>query len=380
MKCSNLFGVVVVACLLSGCGWTTSEKDKAAQCLIVSRYMSSTKYADLLRDAAEHRLSELQGPVLKNCLEDAATLSGVSARDTQRCMLIAGSTVQSATFRAFPDGDSSNMSTLRKWAQSSYCAALVKNYRASLDAKANEDALTGEAAANSPAAMTEVGPGVLRQNSAGLEWTQSDRGRNLGWGAAMQYCRTLDLAGGGWRLPDGVELKGLVDTQFPVKRCGADQCKISPLLRLSQSTLWSREKSGDFGALSISLEDGTEYSVSMAGPVDDRVGALCVRGTAKTADSVREATASTPAESAVQPAIASDAQTETNHLAGINAKPRSDSDGTITNPDGTTFNPDDVECDGGVCENEKKSADAKRMAPSSRSTPSASAGPTNRER
>jgi hypothetical protein len=49
--------------------------------------------------------------------------------------------------------------------------------------------------------------------ATGLMWAGKDRGRDLNWRNAMQYCRDLRLAGySGWRLATLAELEGVYDS------------------------------------------------------------------------------------------------------------------------------------------------------------------------
>jgi len=58
---------------------------------------------------------------------------------------------------------------------------------------------------------------LIRDHATGLEWQKGladadlDNSGNTTWQEALEYCETLDLAGGGWRLPDRNELLSLID-------------------------------------------------------------------------------------------------------------------------------------------------------------------------
>ena len=58
--------------------------------------------------------------------------------------------------------------------------------------------------------------GVVKDNKTGLHWQDdySDNGNSIKfttWVAAIEYCETLSLDGGGWRLPNKKELLSIVD-------------------------------------------------------------------------------------------------------------------------------------------------------------------------
>ena len=51
--------------------------------------------------------------------------------------------------------------------------------------------------------------------STGLMWTLHDNGKDVNWEGAKNYCRSLDLGGISWRLPEIGELKGLYQPGQP---------------------------------------------------------------------------------------------------------------------------------------------------------------------
>jgi hypothetical protein len=63
----------------------------------------------------------------------------------------------------------------------------------------------------SPAQETQT-RGYWVDPSSGLMWTAKDNGKDLSWGKAMKYCRSLRLAGySDWRLATLSELEGIYD-------------------------------------------------------------------------------------------------------------------------------------------------------------------------
>lgn len=53
--------------------------------------------------------------------------------------------------------------------------------------------------------------GVVTDSRTRLEWVSASS-ENMNWYEANQYVQSLSLAGGGWRLPTRVELRGLYET------------------------------------------------------------------------------------------------------------------------------------------------------------------------
>lgn len=62
-----------------------------------------------------------------------------------------------------------------------------------------------------PAHYTDLGNGTVRDDVTCLVWQRTIAPGNYSWAAAQEYCRGLDLAGGGWRMPTRVELTSLTD-------------------------------------------------------------------------------------------------------------------------------------------------------------------------
>ena len=73
--------------------------------------------------------------------------------------------------------------------------------------------------------FTDNGNGTVTDNSTGLMWQKCSAGLNndstcsgtaelYTWPEALDYCNSLSLAGGGWRLPNIKELQSIADYRF----------------------------------------------------------------------------------------------------------------------------------------------------------------------
>jgi hypothetical protein len=62
-----------------------------------------------------------------------------------------------------------------------------------------------------PARYTDLGDGTVRDDVTGLVWQKAVTADRFAWADALAYCRALDLAGGGYRLPRRIELLSIVD-------------------------------------------------------------------------------------------------------------------------------------------------------------------------
>ncbi|MFI3266144.1 MAG: DUF1566 domain-containing protein [Rikenellaceae bacterium] len=59
------------------------------------------------------------------------------------------------------------------------------------------------------------GDGTITDKATGLMWAQSDNGKGIEWGEAMQYAESSQLAGySDWRLPNVKELQSIVDYAY----------------------------------------------------------------------------------------------------------------------------------------------------------------------
>lgn len=101
--------------------------------------------------------------------------------------------------------------------------------------------------------------GVIEDSKLGLQWAPSD-GQRMNHYEAEKYARSLNLDGGGWRLPTRAELKSLYDTSF--KR------HIEPSFNIERKRnaasmciwVWTSELSGPSGAWGFEFTTGSEGS------------------------------------------------------------------------------------------------------------------------
>ena len=66
-------------------------------------------------------------------------------------------------------------------------------------------------AAGKERSVASAADGTVADARTGLTWQQGFSATTLDWADANQYCSTLALAGGGFRLPDMKELQSLID-------------------------------------------------------------------------------------------------------------------------------------------------------------------------
>jgi hypothetical protein len=62
-----------------------------------------------------------------------------------------------------------------------------------------------------PASYTNLDDGTVRDDVTCLVWQRDVSENTCSWTEANDYCSSLPLAGGGWRLPTRIELVSLVD-------------------------------------------------------------------------------------------------------------------------------------------------------------------------
>ncbi len=83
--------------------------------------------------------------------------------------------------------------------------------------------------------------GVVYDKKTGLEWV-AGRDRDTTWYEAKSWVENLNVAGGGWRMPTGVELRTLYK-----KRAGP-RSNITPILKITGWYVWSGETKGSSSA------------------------------------------------------------------------------------------------------------------------------------
>lgn len=72
--------------------------------------------------------------------------------------------------------------------------------------------IAAAARADAPAGhFTVLGDGSVRDNETGLVWERAPSAAEMSQPDAMAHCASLELAGGGWRLPSILELRSIVD-------------------------------------------------------------------------------------------------------------------------------------------------------------------------
>ena len=92
---------------------------------------------------------------------------------------------------------------------------------------------------------TDLGDGILKDGSTGLEWTQRDNGREIDWNQAARYCSGKQK---GWRLPTLSELLAIYDGGVSGIVCGHALCHLSPQFDLSGEWFWSATPVGIDGS------------------------------------------------------------------------------------------------------------------------------------
>ena len=94
-------------------------------------------------------------------------------------------------------------------------------------------AARAEIPAPSSVARFEAVDKIVRDHERKLEWTRGNVSeKRLTWAEAKEACEKLELAGGGWRLPDIKELLSLVDY-------GRHRPAIDPAFACESAWYWS---------------------------------------------------------------------------------------------------------------------------------------------
>jgi hypothetical protein len=96
--------------------------------------------------------------------------------------------------------------------------------------------------------------GVVYDEKTGLEWVAGPD-NNTTWDEAKSWVKKLTLAGGGWRMPSSVELRGLYQK-------GKGFRNMTPLLETTGWGVWPRETKGPSYAWHFNFIYGLEYRIS----------------------------------------------------------------------------------------------------------------------
>ncbi len=90
--------------------------------------------------------------------------------------------------------------------------------------------------------------GVVRDTKSGLEWVAGPD-RDMTWGEARDWVKSLNIDGGGWRMPTMDELGTLYQP-------GRGKRNMTPLLKPTGWLVWSGEKKTSSAALLFSFNIG----------------------------------------------------------------------------------------------------------------------------
>jgi Protein of unknown function (DUF1566) len=129
------------------------------------------------------------------------------------------------------------------------------------------------------ARWTNLGNGILRDASTGLEWTSDDNGSDVDWNDAKTYC---DGRRKGWRLPSLQELKAIFDPAERGSRCAQTLCKVSSQFNLTDTWFWSATQVGNDStdgselAWGVLMVNGAQTQAVRDASFGSRT--LCVRG------------------------------------------------------------------------------------------------------
>lgn len=92
--------------------------------------------------------------------------------------------------------------------------------------------------------------GVVYDEKTGLEWVTGPD-RNTTWNEAKRWVESLNVAGGGWRMPTRAELKSLY-------KKGAGSRNMTPLLKTTGWWVWSGETRYSSSAWGFFFNSGYE--------------------------------------------------------------------------------------------------------------------------
>ena len=96
--------------------------------------------------------------------------------------------------------------------------------------------------------------GIVKDTNTGLEW-KAGPNKDTDWNEARSWVQSLNLDGGGWRMPTMDELEGLY-------KSGAGSHNITPLLKVTSAKylwVWSGETKGSSGARFFIFGSGSRF-------------------------------------------------------------------------------------------------------------------------
>ncbi|MBC8466589.1 MAG: DUF1566 domain-containing protein [Deltaproteobacteria bacterium] len=121
--------------------------------------------------------------------------------------------------------------------------------------------------------------GIVKNTSTGLEW-KAGPDKNTNWDAARDWVLSLNLDGGGWRMPTVYELKGLY-------KKGAGSRNMTPLLKTSGWYVWSGKTTGSSLARHFDFIDGRSFGYFRDYSGNSRAFAVRFRNDASRADQLQ---------------------------------------------------------------------------------------------
>lgn len=116
--------------------------------------------------------------------------------------------------------------------------------------------------------------GIVKDTNTGLEWVAGPD-KNITWGEADSWVKSLNLSGGGWRMPTLNELESLY-------KKGAGPRNMTPFLKTKGWWVWSGETVGSREARSFAFGHGFKGYIFRGNSASERVFAVRSRGKALT--------------------------------------------------------------------------------------------------
>jgi len=108
--------------------------------------------------------------------------------------------------------------------------------------------------------------GIVKDRSTGLEWVAGPD-RDTNWNEARSWVQSLNLDGGGWRMPTMDELEGLY-------KKGAGDRNMTPLLKTTGWWVWSGETKGSSDARYFVFNNGNRDWIGRGFSTNGRVFAV----------------------------------------------------------------------------------------------------------